>query len=218
MFFTLMTRWVICTARRAINDTLPLADSMNLHAHDAPHRFLPDGRWKMSRFWQKLTLLLVARHCPKGVITLALDDTLFHHSGEQTDGAGYWRNAVRPTRIKVVTARGLNLVVLILQIKPPWGGAPLGHPINIRLHRKKPKSLIELAVEMIQESHTWLSERTIQGVGAGFWATLAGKPLAGVRIASKFRRDPNPYDLLPKQERRNGRGRPRRKRNEVGHR
>ena len=85
----------------------------------------------MSRLWQKMTLILVARLCPKGIVTLALDDTLFHHSGRKIDGAGYWRDAVRSTKKKVVTAWGLNLVVLTLQIQPPWGGEPLGLPINM---------------------------------------------------------------------------------------
>jgi hypothetical protein len=118
---------------------------------------------------------------------------------------------VRSTKKKVVTAWGLNLVVLTLQIQPPWGGEPLGLPINMRLHRKKEKTLIELAVEMIQETHSWLSDRTIQVVGDGFYATLAGKPLEGVKIVSRIRRDANLYDLLPKRKRRRGRGRPRTK-------
>jgi len=211
IFSTLMTGWVLCTARRTITGMLPFADPQNLHAHDAYHRFFPDARWKMSRLWQKMTLILIARLCPRGIVTLALDDTLFHHSGRKIDGAGYWRDAVRSTKKKVVTAWSLNLVVLTLQIQPPWGGEPLGLPINMRLHRKKEKTLIELAVEMIQETHSWLSDRTIQVVGDGFYATLAGKPLEGVKIVSRIRRDANLYDLLPKRKRRRGRGRPRTK-------
>lgn len=211
IFSTLMTGWVLCTARRTITGMLPFADPLSWHAHDAYHRFFPDARWKMSRLWQKLTLMLVARLCPKGIITLALDDTLFHHTGRKIDGAGYWRDAVRSTKKKVVYAWGLNLVVLTLQIQPPWGGEPLGLPINMRLHRKKQKSLIELAVEMIQETQAWLSGRALRVVGDGFYATLAGKPLGDVVIISRIRRDANLYDLLPKRKRPRGRGRPRTK-------
>ena len=64
---------------------------------------------------------------------------------------------------------------------------------------------------MIQETHSWLSGRAIQVVGDGFYATLAGKPLGGVKIVSRIRRDANLYDLLPKRKRRRGRGRPRTK-------
>ena len=211
IFARLITGWVLCTVRRTVTGMLPFADPLNLRAHDAYHRFLPDARWAMSQLWHTLTLILVARFYPKGIITLALDDTLFHHSGQKIEGAGAWRDAVRSTRKKVVYAWGLNLVVLTLQIQPPWGGEPLGLPINMRLHRKKERSLIELAVEMIQEVSTWLDTRKIRVVGDGFYATLAGKRLSNVTIISRLRRDANLYDLLPKRITRKGRGRPRTK-------
>jgi hypothetical protein len=49
----------------------------------------------------------IATFCRKGAITLALDDTLFHHSGKKVNGAGYWRDAVRSTKSKTVSAWGL---------------------------------------------------------------------------------------------------------------
>ncbi|MHC4464624.1 MAG: tetratricopeptide repeat protein, partial [Planctomycetota bacterium] len=91
IFLSLMTGWVLCTARRTITGILPFADPACKHAHDAYHRFFPDARWAISPLWQKLTLILVARFCPKGIVTLAVDDTLFHHTGRKINGAGYWR-------------------------------------------------------------------------------------------------------------------------------
>ena len=211
IFANLIAGWILCTARRTITGILPFADPMNIRAHDAYHRFFPDARWATSRLWQKLTMTLIARLCPKGMITLALDDTLFHHSGQKMDGADAWRDAVRSTKKKVVYAWGLNLVVLTLQIQPPWGGEPLGLPINMRLHRKGEKTLIELAVEMVQDVRDWLGERPFRVVGDGFYATLAGKPLPDITIISRIRRDANLYDLLPKKIKRKGRGRPRTK-------
>lgn len=207
IFANLMTGWILCTARRTVTGILPFADPLYSKAHDAYHRFFPDARWIMNQLWQQLARILVAGLCPKGIITLALDDTLFHHSGSKMDGAGAWRDAVRSTKKKVVYAWGLNLVVLTLQIQPPWGGEPLGLPINMRLHRKKEKTLIELAEDMIQEVRTWLPERKVRVVGDGFYATLAGKALPDVTIVSRLRRDANLYDWPPKR-RRKRRGRP----------
>jgi len=119
IFFTLMTGWILCTARRTITGILPFADPMCKHAYDAYHRFFPDARWAMSQLWRTLTMILVARFCPKGIVTLALDDTLFHHTGRKINGAGYWRDAVRSTKKSIVCAWGLNLVVLTLQIQSP---------------------------------------------------------------------------------------------------
>ena len=87
IFLSLMTGWVLCTARRTVTGILPFADPACKHAHDAYHRFFPDARWAMARLWRKLTLILVARFCPKGTVTLALDDTLFHHTGRKINGA-----------------------------------------------------------------------------------------------------------------------------------
>ena len=210
IFSRLMVAWVLCRARRTVTGMLPFADPLGLRAHDAYHRFLPDGRWSMSRLWQLLTLILVRILCPIGILTLALDDTLFHHSGRKINGAGYWRDAVRSTKKNIVCAWGLNLVLLTLQIQPPWGGEPLGLPINIRLHRKKGPTLIELAVQMINEVSRWLPKRLFRVVADGFYATLAGKPLGAVRIISRIKRNANLYDLPPKR-RKKQRGRPRKR-------
>ena len=210
IFSQLITGWILCTVRRTVTGILPFADPLGDHAHDAYHRFFPDGSWSMACLWQGLTLILVGVFCRSGMIILALDDTLFHRSGRKVDGAGYWRDAVRSTKSKTIYAWGLNLVVLTLQIQPPWGGEPLGLPINMRLHRKKQASLIDLAQQMINEVIQWLPQRRFRVVGDGFYASLAGKELAGTTIISRMQRNAEIYDL-PVRSRINGRGRPRKK-------
>ena len=209
IFSNLITGWVLCTARRTITGILPFADPCFRHAHDAYHRFFPDSHWDLNKFWKTLTLMLVKLFCPTGTIMLALDDTLFHHSGRKINGGAYWRDAVRSTRKSTVYAWGLNLVVLTLQIQPPWGGEPLGLPINMRLHRKNQASLIELAEQMINEVIQWFPKRLFHVVGDGFYATLAGKELVAT-IVSRIQCNAEIYDL-PVKLRSKGRGRPRKK-------
>ncbi len=210
IFMRLMAGWVLCTARRTITGILPFADPAGRHAHDAYHRFFPDGRWQMARLWQQLALLLVKVLCPAGILTVALDDTLFHHSGRKIDGAGYWRDAVRSTAQRVVTAWGLNPVVLTLQIQPPWGGEPLGLPINMRLHRKDGESLITLAEQMLQEIRGWFPQRSFRVVADGFYACLAGCPMDHTAVISRIKRNAKLFDLPP-QRKEKRRGRPRTK-------
>ncbi len=207
IFVYLIAGWILCTVRRTVTGMLPFADFAGEHAHDAFHRFFPDARWSMAKLWQTLTLMLVQLFCRTSIITLALDDTLFHHSGRKINGAGYWRDAVRSTAMKNVSTWGLNLVVLTLQIQPPWGGEPLGLPINMRLHRKKQESLIELAEQMINEAVQWLPKRRFRVVADGFYATLAGKKLSHITIISRIKRNAELYDL-PKKPKKKGRGRP----------
>jgi len=208
IFSQLMIGWILCTVRRTVTGILPFADPWAKHAHDAYHRFFPDARWSMAKLWQLLAKILIQAFCRNGTITLALDDTLFHRSGKKINGAGWWRDAVRSTRKNIVYAWGLNLVVLTLQIQPPWGGEPLGLPINMRLHRKNGLTLIELAAQMINEVRQWLPERLFRVVADGFYATLAGKAMGAVTIISRIKRNANLYDLPPKR-RKKRRGRPR---------
>ena len=210
IFVRLITGWVLCTTRRTVTGMISFADPWGWRAHDAYHRFLPDARWDIAGLWQILARMLVQTFCRTGIITLALDDTLFHRSGRKVDGAGYWRDAVRSTQKHIVHAWGLNIVVLTLQIQPPWGGEPLGLPINMRLHRKNSDTLIELAEQMINEVAEWFPDRRFRVVGDGFYATLAGKPLEKTVIISRIRRDANLYDLPPKR-RKKQRGRPRKR-------
>jgi SRSO17 transposase len=210
IFSSLITGWILCTARRTITGILPFADPSSQHAHDAYHRFFPDSRWDINRLWQILTLVLVKIFYRTGTITLALDDTLFHHSGRKINGAGYWRDAVRSTRENIVFAWGLNLVVLTLQVQPPWGGEPLGLPVNMRLHHKNGPTLIELSMQMINQIHQWLPQRVFRVVADGFYATLASREMSNTHLVSRIKRNAKIFDL-PSKRRKKTRGRPRKK-------
>jgi hypothetical protein len=208
IFSRLMIGWILCTTRRTVTSILPFADPWTKRAHDAYHRFFPKARWSMAELWKLLARILIQAFCRNAIVTLALDDTLFHRSGRKVNGAGWWRDAVRSTRKNIVYAWGLNLVVLTLQIQPPWGGEPLGLPINMRVHRKNGPTLIELALQMINEVRQWFPERAFRVVADGFYATLAGKGMEAVTIISRIKRNANLYDLPPKR-RKKRRGRPR---------
>ncbi len=210
IFLKLVTGWILCTAKHTITGILPFADPNRQKAHDAYHRFFPDSAWAMNELWRLLTILLVRIFYPTGVIITDLDDTLFHRSGRKVNGAGWWRDAVRSTGTKIVHARGLNIVVLTLRTNPPWGGEPLGLPINMRLHRKDGPTLIELAEQMLTEVALWLGKRRFLNHSDGFYASLAGKNIPNTHIISRMRRDANIYDLLGKK-RKKQRGRPRKK-------
>jgi len=210
IFLNLITGWILCTAKHTITGILPFADPVGQKAHDAYHRFFPDASWAMSELWRLLMILLVKIFYPTGVIPTDLDDTLFHRSGRKVNGAGWWRDAVRSTGTNTVHAWGLNLVVLTLRIHPPWGGEPLGLPINMRLHRKNGPTLIELAKEMLAEVALWLPEKRFLCSADGFYASVAGQEISKTHIISRMRRDANIYDLLAKK-REKTRGRPRKK-------
>lgn len=216
IFLALVQGWILCTRRRTITGILPFADPHGRHAHDAFHRFLRAARWEMDTLWRLLAVLLVRVFAPQGIIAVDLDDTLFHRWGRKVEGAGWWRDAVRSTRHRVVHAWGLNVVVLTLRVSPPWGGEPLGLPILMRLHHKGGPSLLELAEAMCQQLADWLPERTFRLHTDGFYASLAGplgqpKPVR-FHLVSRMRRDAVLYQPMPQTRRaKPRRGRPRTK-------
>ncbi len=211
IFLALVTGWVLCTGRHTITGILPFADPAGRHAHDACHRFLPDAHWEMDALWKLLAVLLVRTFAAAGVIELDLDDTLFHRCGRHVQGAGWWRDAVRSTRTRTVSAWGLNLVVLTLRVTPPWGGEPLGLPILMRLHRKGGDSLIDLGEAMLQQLAGWLPDRTFRLHADGFYATLAGRGLVRIHLISRMRRDAELYEPVRATRGKKRAGRPRQK-------
>ena len=157
---------------------ITIADPGGVRAHDAYHRFVRDGAWAMDRLWQVLAVHAVTRFAPTGVVSLDLDDTLFHRDGRHVNGAGTFRDAVRSTLGRVVYARGLNLVVLTLRVAPPWGRCPIAVPVNVRLHQKKDEATtVEHAAAMIGELAGWLPERRFHLCADGAYASLAGADL-----------------------------------------
>jgi len=208
VFTRLLTGWILCTGRRTVTGMIRRADPEGWRAHDAYHRFFPDGAWVIAELWRRLTLLLVQRFYPSETILLDLDDTVFRHTGRKVQGAGWWRDAVRSTGTRIVHVWGLNIVVLTLRVDPPWGGEPLGLPVNMRLHRKKKgPTLIELAAAMLREVADWLPQRRFQTCADGFYASLAGAGIPGVHLISRIRRDALLYDPPPLRPKKT-RGRP----------
>lgn len=208
IFADLLTGWVCAPGRRTITAMIMVADPGRRRAHDAYHRFLRDGAWVMSGLWRVLATHLLGRFCPTGVVELACDDTLFHHGGPKVAGAGLFRDAVRSTLDHLVYARGLNLVVITLQIRPPWGGTPIAVPVNVRLHKKNDTtSTVAHAAAMITELAGWFAGRRFHLCADGAYATLAGAGLPRTQVTSRMRRDAALYQPAPPPTRKRGRPR-----------
>jgi hypothetical protein len=215
LFTRLLTGWILCNSRRTITGMLRWADPGGIRAHDAYHRFFTDSPWIMTELWRSVTGILVQCFCRSGTVIVDFDDTLFHHIGRKVNGAGWWRDAVRSTGTRIVYAWGLNIVVLTLRVNPPWGGEPLGLPINMRLHRKQGHTLTELAQAMLRQVTEWLPERQFIACGDGFYASLVGARIPRVHWVSRIRRDAVLYELPPQKPKKT-RGRPRKRGRKLG--
>lgn len=211
LFQELLNAWVLCPGRHTVTRMIRMLDPAPRREHDAYHRFLRVGAWSMAPLWRLLAQALVAGLVgPLEALALDVDDTLFHKTGRKVEGAGSFRDAVRSTKKHVVYALGLNLVVMTLRIRAPWGGEPLGLPINVRMYKKGGPTHLDLAEEMLREVAGWFPNREIQLCADGAYASLAGRMFTNIHLTSRMRRDAALYEMPPKRKKK-GRGRPRKK-------
>lgn len=206
IFQSLVSGWVLCTARRTVTGMLPFATLFADRPHDAFHRFFSAAQWSLVELWRRLAILLVKTFYPDGVIPLDLDDTLFHRPGPKVAGASKWRDPVRSEQ-RTVFARGLNLIVLTLRISVPWGGEPLGLPINLRLRHKDGPSHIDLAESLLLETASWLPECRFLCHCDGFYTALIDRNLPRTHLITRMRKDAIIFELPPKEKPHRGRQR-----------
>jgi hypothetical protein len=209
LLLPLVQGWILCPGRHTLTRIYAVSQIAGPpRSLDAYYRFFRCAKWPFSELWRLLARQLVTRFQATGRIPLQIDDTAFHKSGRRVEGAGWWRDAVRSTGTKVVHCFGLNLLVLTLRVRPPWGGEPLGLPLNVRLHRKPGPTMLDLAKAMIEEVAAGFPDREFELAGDGFFATLAGAGLNRVQLYSRMRRDAALYAPPPKRSPKR-RGRPR---------
>jgi DDE superfamily endonuclease len=132
------------------------------------------------------------------------------------NGAGSFRDPIRSRGQCTVFAHGLNLVVLTLRVRPPWGGEPIGLPINMRRYSKRDgRSLLDLGQEMIEEVAGWLPDHSFILGCDGAYSSLAGRDLPRTHIVSRIQRNAALYEPAPPREP-GQRGRPRKKGARLG--
>lgn len=210
LFAALASAWVCCPARRTVCGMIATMEPAQGSAHDAYHRFLRAGAWSLRTVFAALAQAIVAALCPAGTVSVDIDDTLYAKTGPKVAGAGNFRDPVRSTGKRVVYALGLNLVVATLRISAPWGGEPLGLPINVRLYRKGGRSHVELAEDMICEIESWLPGRVVVCCADGAYATLARASLTCAHVVSRMQRNAALYERAPRRLA-GQRGRPRKR-------
>src|SRR5207302_7234209 len=198
LFSELICAWVYRPTRRTVTAMIRIADPQGRRAHDAYHRFLRAGAWSMARLWRVGAAGMVATfYAGRDVLVVDLDDTLFHKSGRKVEGAGNFRDPIRSRAPRIVYALGLNLVVLTLRVSGPWGGEPLGLPMNCRLFRKGGADHNQLACEMLGEVAGWFPTHRFVLCGDGAYASLVADGLERTQLVSRMRRNAALYEPAP---------------------
>jgi hypothetical protein len=118
LFGEMMSGWVLCPGRHTVTRIYQIAEPEFKRSHDQYHRFFPDAAWVLAELWRQVAVTAVTLFQPTGHIPVDIDDTVFHKTGPKVDGAGWWRDAVRSTKTKVIHCFGLNLLILTFRITP----------------------------------------------------------------------------------------------------
>ena len=201
LFQAIAIAWILCPLRRTLTGIYQIAKPECVRSHDAYHRFFRCGAWNFFNLWRRLAIVLVGRLIPEGLLEVDIDDTLLHHTGLKVNGAGWWRDAVRSTGTRFVSALGLNMLVVTLRITAPWGGEPLGLPILVMLHRKKDIKLSDMAVSALQTVTGWFPERTFRCCADGAYAApLIPLGTDRITVVSRIQCNAALYDLPPKRK------------------
>lgn len=205
--------WILCPCRRFVTSIYQFGDPERIRSHDAYHRWFRAGAWTVSALFQVLAQTIVALFGHPNVLWLVGDDTVHKKTGRSVNGAKACRDAVRSTAKKVVYVWGLQIVLLCMEINPPWGGEPLALPINMRLYRKRPnkkvgKTVLDLMHDMLLDIVKWFPDRIVYFTADGFYASLAGRLPPGVHLISRIRSDAAIY-RKPARKPKGKRGRPR---------
>jgi hypothetical protein len=207
----LVAGWILRPARRSITGMYPFADPKRENRVDVYHYFFRAASWLQCELFACWVRFLVGRLCAgRKTLLLAIDDTVHKKTGRKVDGARVCRDAVRSTTSKTVFCWALQYVPLCLVYHPPWGGEPLAIPLNIRLNRKNRQgiTMLDHAVDMLDELTRWLPEHDFRLVADGAYAPLARRLPSRVTLISRLRADAALYELpLPRKP--GERGRPR---------
>src|SRR5207245_6366837 len=97
-----------------------------------------------------------------------------------------------------------------LRITAPWGGEPLGLPVNLRLYRKGGRTHAELAEDMIAEIEGWFPGRVVVVCADGAYACLARASLTSAHLVSRMQRNAAVFEAPPARMA-GQRGRPRKR-------
>lgn len=155
---TILTGWVFAR-RRTITGMLVAAGVAGKRHHAAFHRLFASARWSLDALGLAVFRILQPL-ADRGVILLALDDTLARKRGLKMFGTGMHHDPLLSSRGKTVTNWGHSWVVLGVLVRLPlWPERSFCLPILFRLYLNKKaaekarrvyRTRPELAVEMLQ--------------------------------------------------------------------
>jgi hypothetical protein len=208
--------WVMCLGKRTeygvfqtIRADTPVSRTQR-HPFDRFYNFFSRSAWTVRDLAHQVSVAVVVRLNPRGLLYLVVDDTLLHKRGKHVFGLGWFRDAVASTAKRVATASGNHWVVMGLAILIPGTHKIYCLPIHAKLHLpgKGQPSEASLAKQMLDDVLNWFPERKLIFLGDGAYSTknLLGDLNPRVTHIGVMRSDAAVYDPRPPKQRKGQRG------------
>lgn len=167
-------RRTVCSALRAMG----LSGERHFQNY---HRVLNRAKWNSRQASRILFRLLITAFASGGPVVLGVDDTIERRRGAKIKAKGIYRDPVRSSHSHFVRASGLRWISLMLLVPIPWAGRIWALPFLTALapsqrycekHRRRHKTLIVWARQLLLQARRWLPQRQLVMVGDGAFAVL----------------------------------------------
>ena len=187
------------------------------------HHVLNRARWKpLSVSRVLLTMLIEWLHRDGGTLVFGMDETIERRNGKRISALGWYRDPTRSSHSHTVKTTGLRWVSMMWLSRVPFAGRHWALPFLTALAPSSalcrrtgapPKTLIDVARQMMMCLRRWLPEHDLVVVADGGYsvkallrsAQLLSEPIIFV---TRLRMDASLHAPAP-QRRRGQRGRPR---------
>ncbi|WP_327243471.1 IS701 family transposase [Streptomyces sp. NBC_01320] len=149
-FAALVTGLIAQTGRGTVTGMVTGAGLTRAWSHDRAHAFFSRASWNPDLLGISLSHLVVRQLLPAdGVLTVAVDDTLFKRRGKKVFGAAWQHDGA--ARGPKPVGRGTCFVVVGIVVQLPFLARPVCLPVMARLWRpKQEQSKVGLAASMIR--------------------------------------------------------------------
>jgi hypothetical protein len=138
-FLQICHGWILSHRHRFITEVIFSGGNVGNGHWARFHRFFSDAAWDLDTLNMCLAMLVVKILCPRGLILLAVDDTLCRKRGLTIYGAGMHHDPLISSRAKPLVSWGHDWVVLsILIVHPFWAPTKVfALPIAERLYKNR---------------------------------------------------------------------------------
>jgi hypothetical protein len=216
---TLLLGTLLCTGKRTVCSALRAMGLECEASFSKYHHLLNRTEWSSLRAAKILLFMLLVFVDYKHPLVLLIDETLERRRGKKIKAKGYYRDAVRSSKSKVVNAMGLKWLVMAISLKSPMMKRALALPFFSVLEPSKKcdaagknrhKTSLRWTSQMILQVRRWVGKaRLLILVGDGGFAAgqLALDCIRyGVTLVSRLKMNAALFDF-PAEKRPGQRGR-----------